>query len=52
MIIDDIIQYVKPGDIVNIEIKQKHKLVAGENGIKIFEVQIGDILEESDIIRY
>ena len=52
VIIDGITQQVKSGDIVNIEIKQKHKLIAGENGIKIFEVQIGDVLEESDIIRY
>ena len=52
MIIDGIAKHVKSGDIVNIEIKQKHKLIAGENGIKVFEVQIGDVLEESDIIRY
>lgn len=52
VIIDGIAKHVKSGDIVNIEIKQKHKLIAGENGIKVFEVQIGDVLEESDIIRY
>ena len=52
VIIDDIIQYVKSGDIVNIERQQKHKLIAGESGIKVFEVQIGDVLEESDIIKY
>ena len=52
VIIDDVIQQLKSGDIVNIDIQQKHKLIAGECGIKIFEVQIGDILEESDIIRY
>lgn len=52
VIIDDVVQQLKSGDIVNIDIQQKHKLIAGECGIKILEVQIGDILEESDIIRY
>ena len=52
VVINDEIIEVGVGDVVNIAKKQKHKIMSGENGIKFIEVQIGDILEESDIIRY
>lgn len=52
MIIDDEIMEVGIGDVINIAEKQKHQIIAGKNGIKILEVQVGSILEESDIIRY
>lgn len=52
VVINDEVIEVGVGDVVNIAKKQKHKIMSGENGIKFIEVQIGDILEESDIIRY
>lgn len=52
MVIDNKENTVTIGDTINIAKKQKHKIIAGENGVKILEVQIGSILEESDIIRY
>lgn len=52
MIIDDKKYLINVGDVVNIAENQKHKVIAGENGLKIIEVQIGSILEESDIKRY
>ena len=52
MIIDDKKYLINVGDVVNIAENQKHKMIAGENGLKIIEVQIGSILEESDIKRY
>lgn len=30
---------------------QKHRLIAGDDGIEIIEVQTGDYLEEDDIVR-
>lgn len=52
VVINDEVIEVGVGDVVNIAKKQKHKIISGENGIKFIEVQIGNILEESDIIRY
>lgn len=50
--IDDKDFFVNIGDVINIEIMQKHKIKSGEYGLKIIEVQIGSILEENDIIKY
>lgn len=42
---------VKVGDELSIEIGDKHRMSAGENGLKILEISLGDF-DEGDIIRY
>lgn len=42
---------VKPGDVLKIEIGQKHKM-AGITDLHFTEVQLGDRFDESDIIRF
>ena len=49
--INDSDMLVQPGDTVMIEVGDKHKIYANEDLIMI-ETQIGDILEESDIVRF
>ncbi len=51
--VDDKIFEAKPGDSIDIKIRQKHRAecVGGSTGIFI-EVQRGDYLGEDDIVRY
>ncbi|MGA1821680.1 MAG: phosphomannose isomerase type II C-terminal cupin domain [Thermoplasmatota archaeon] len=51
--IDDVVIKGKRGDIVIIERNQKHRVWNNGNDIlKFVEVQMGDYLEEDDIVRY
>jgi len=53
IIIDDKVSRGHPGDVIYIEKGQKHRLSnPGKIPLKIIEVQLGDYLEEDDIIRY
>jgi mannose-6-phosphate isomerase-like protein (cupin superfamily) len=42
---------VSTGDSFQISLKQIHRMKASSKGILFYEVQMGDICEESDIVR-
>ena len=49
--LDDKTWVVKKGDILKIEIGQKHKM-EGITDLHFTEVQLGDKFDETDIVRY
>ncbi len=51
IVLDDILHAIGPGSVVQIKVRQKHRLIAGPLGIRILEVQLG-ICKEDDIVRY
>ncbi|WP_366923784.1 mannose-1-phosphate guanylyltransferase/mannose-6-phosphate isomerase [Metallumcola ferriviriculae] len=51
--IDDDVKFVRPGESIFVKAGQKHRLEnPGKFPLKIIEVQMGDYLEEDDIIRF
>lgn len=52
VLIDDVMKDFKPGENVFISVGQKHRLINNtKTQVEIIEVQYGEILDESDIIR-
>ncbi len=49
--IDGVRHEAKEGDEFEIPLGAKHRMGAGENGLKIVEIATGDF-DESDIVRY
>jgi mannose-1-phosphate guanylyltransferase len=49
-VLDGVLSYVKPGDVLNIPVGGKHGIKAIKD-LEIIEVQMGRKLEEEDIIR-
>lgn len=43
---------VKTGDIIHMKAGQKHKAIAGENGLQMIEVQLGKDITVADKIKY
>jgi len=49
--IDDISKDVSVGDYIFVPINSKHRVTGGKCGIIIVEVQMGEMCEETDIVR-
>lgn len=53
VIIDDVEKFVSAGESIFIKPGQKHRLEnLGRIPLEIIEVQMGDYLEEDDIVRF
>ena len=53
IIIDNEKMMKQTGEVVRIEVGQKHRLInPGESTLRLIEVQMGVYLEEDDIVRY
>ena len=51
--VDDTFIDLKNNSIVEIDIRQKHRLINNsETNLEIIEIQVGSYLGEDDIIRY
>ncbi|ETI69203.1 mannose-1-phosphate guanylyltransferase/mannose-6-phosphate isomerase [Neobacillus vireti] len=51
--IDDEVKFVRPGESIYMKAGQKHRLEnPGKIPLEIVEVQLGDYLEEDDIVRF
>ena len=51
-IVDGMEQPVKPGDVVTMSAGCKHTVIAGENGLQLMEVQLGDAISVADKKKY
>ena len=51
-IIDDAEQSVRAGDVVTMSAGCKHTVIAGENGLQLIEVQLGESISVSDKTKY
>lgn len=51
-IVDGMEQPVKPGDVVTMAAGCKHTVIAGENGLQLMEVQLGNAISVSDKKKY
>ncbi|MDQ0200228.1 mannose-6-phosphate isomerase-like protein (cupin superfamily) [Neobacillus ginsengisoli] len=49
-VLDGVLSYVKPGDVLNIPVGGKHGIKAIKD-LEIIEVQFGSKLDEEDIVR-
>jgi mannose-1-phosphate guanylyltransferase len=49
-VLDDVLSYVKTGDVLNIPVGGKHGIKAIKD-LEIIEIQMGNKLEEQDIVR-
>ena len=52
LILNDKETKISKHSVCKIERGDKHRLVAGELGIEVIEIQTGESFEEEDIIRY
>jgi mannose-1-phosphate guanylyltransferase len=43
---------VKPGDVIRMNAGVKHTVIAGENGLQLIEVQLGDGITVLDKQKY
>ena len=41
-VVDGVRQTVKPGDVIRMNAGVKHTVIAGERGLQLIEVQLGD----------
>ena len=51
-IVDGMKQPVKPGDVITIEAGCKHTIIAGESGLQLIEVQLGNNISVHDKRKY
>ena len=51
-IVDGMEQPVKPGDVVTMSAGCKHTVIAGEQGLQLMEVQLGDAISVADKKKY
>ncbi len=51
-IVDGMEQPVKPGDVITMEAGCKHTVIAGDSGLQLIEVQLGDEISVSDKKKY
>ena len=51
-IVDGMEQPVKAGDVVTMAAGCRHTAVAGENGLQLIEVQLGDEIDSADKQKY
>lgn len=51
-IVDGMEQPVKPGDVITMAAGCKHSVIAGENGLQLMEVQLGEAISVSDKKKY
>ncbi len=51
-IVDGMEQPVKPGDVVTMSAGCKHTVIAGESGLMLMEVQLGDAISVADKKKY
>ena len=51
-IVDGMEQPIKPGDVVTMAAGCRHTAVAGENGLQLIEVQLGDEIDPADKKKY
>lgn len=51
-IVEGIQQYVKPGDVVTMPAGCKHTVIAGEKGLQLMEVQLGEAISVTDKKKY
>ena len=47
-VLDGISQEVKPGDVIRMKAGMKHTVKAGEEGLQMIEVQLGDAISVLD----
>lgn len=52
IIVDDATRSVAQGDVITMPAGCKHTVIAGEEGIQLIEVQIGDEISVSDKVKY
>lgn len=53
VIIDDVVQYVGPGSVVQIPAGRKHRIMnEGDESLEFIEVQTGTYFGEDDIVRF
>ena len=51
-IVDDMEQPVKAGDVVTMAAGTKHTVIAGDDGLQLIEVQLGNEITVSDKHKY
>lgn len=51
-IVDGMVQAVKPGDVVTMAAGCKHTVIAGDDGLQIIEVQLGEEISAEDKKKY
>ena len=51
-IVDGMEQPVKPGDVITMAAGCKHTVVAGDEGLQLMEVQLGEAISASDKKKY
>ncbi len=51
-IVDDMKRPVKPGDVVTMSAGCKHTVIAGESGLMLMEMQLGDTISVADKKKY
>ena len=51
-VVDGVRQTVKPGDVIRMNAGVKHTVIAGENGLQLIEVQLGDGITVLDKQKY
>jgi len=51
-IVDGMVQPVKPGDVITMAAGCKHSIIAGDTGLQIIEVQLGNDISVSDKKKY
>lgn len=51
-IVDGMEQHVRAGDVITMEAGARHTVIAGENGLQLIEVQIGDEISPADKHKY
>ena len=49
---DSVSKFIKPGDVVTMAAGCRHTAVAGENGLQLIEVQLGDEIDAADKQKY
>ena len=51
-IVDGTEQWVRPGDVISMPIGCKHTIIAGDEGLQLIEVQLGEDINVSDKHKY
>ena len=51
-IVDGMEQPIKPGDVVTMTAGCKHTVIAGDSGLQLIEVQLGDSISVQDKHKY
>ncbi len=51
-IVDGMEQHIRPGDVITMAIGCKHTVIAGEDGLQLIEVQLGEEITVADKKKY